>query len=260
MSPPYLSRNTPVPDIVQPFKIGRLPAGGHDLRFPLDHGRARHLRQRFYLDEPLPRNGRLDVCPAPVTLSDTVDIRFLADQESFPLKIPDDISPALEAILSLINTSPFIDHGIAVHDLDGFELVPCRNGKVIGIMGRGNLYRPGTELHAHIIVGNDRYPPADQGQDHLFPDFIPVSFIVRVNGNCRVTKHRFRSRRGHNKRYITICKRIPDMPEKPLFLSIFHFQVRNGGVTTGAPVYDIITLIYQTLAIQPDEDLPHCPG
>src|SRR5687767_12909640 len=76
MSPPDLSRNTPILDVFHPGKIRIIPSFGNDTDIASAHGLDGRVRQRFDFYEPLRREIRLDGGLATIAVPDREFVRF----------------------------------------------------------------------------------------------------------------------------------------------------------------------------------------
>src|SRR5256886_4127344 len=82
VAPPELARDAPVADVLHPREVRVLPLLRDEARATVAHGRERRTRERLDLDEPLPRDERLDDGPAAVADADPVAVRLLALEET----------------------------------------------------------------------------------------------------------------------------------------------------------------------------------
>ncbi len=110
VAPPYLTGDAPVADVIHPFIVGFLPLFGDDSGPALFHRLDGLFRQGLGVHEPLLRQVRLDDGLAPIALSHRDRIRGLVHEIPLLLKIVFQLSPALEAVQSLIRTR------VLVHD------------------------------------------------------------------------------------------------------------------------------------------------
>ncbi len=104
-------------------------------------------------------------------------------------------------------------------------------------MGRGDLDTAGAErgVHQHG-VGDDRDPPAGQGQvDHLAQQVL-VAGIVRVHGHGGVAEHRLGPGGGDVEDLAGAGDRVLDGPEVPLDLLVIDLIVGHRGAELGVPV------------------------
>ena len=212
------------------------------------------------LHEVLRRDGGLDVGLAAVASPDVVAVGLDPDQVAALLEIPDDVLPRLVAVLPLVDAAVFVDHGAAVHDLDDLELVALGHGEVRRVAGRGDLHGAGTEIHRHVVVGDDGDLLVDERQDHHLADDVLVARVVGVHGHGRIPQHRLGSGRGHADLALAVGVRVADVPEVARLLLELHLEIRDGRVAAGAPVDDVIALVDEPVAPEPDEDLPDGPG
>ena len=168
MPPPYLARNAPVANIVHPVKKGVFPGFGIDFCLPLlDRGYGL-FSQGFDRDEPLFGKTRLYHSLTAVTMSHAVLILFNLFQQSQFFKIIHYLPATGKTVHSRINTGFFIHNATAVHDLQGRQVMPAANLKVIEVMGRGNLQCPGAKLFLHMRIKNYRDLAVNQGQHNHF--------------------------------------------------------------------------------------------
>ena len=60
--------------------------------------------------------------------------------------------------------------------------------------------------------------------DH-FANKVLVALILRMNGNCRVSEHRFRASRGNLDRTASVLERIGDVGEPAVYFLELDFVV-----------------------------------
>ncbi|OPY11787.1 MAG: hypothetical protein A4E69_02628 [Syntrophus sp. PtaB.Bin138] len=183
-----------------------------------------------------------------------------ADQKTLLLQVGHDVLPAFVAVLALVGAAVFVDGGVSVHNVDDFQRMPFGHGKVGGVGGRRDFHRPGTEIHGHVVIGNDGNSAVHQGKEHVLADNILVADIVGVNGHRRIAQHRFRTGGRHDDLTTAVGKGVADVPEGAGFLLVLHFQIGDGGVAAGAPVDDVIPLIDQILIVEADKNFPDGTG
>ncbi|OPZ74052.1 MAG: hypothetical protein BWY80_00735 [Firmicutes bacterium ADurb.Bin456] len=129
--------------------------------------------------------------------------------------------------------------------------------EVVGIVGRGNFNSPGAKGGIHVLIGNDRHLPAHQGQDQPFSPGPGITFIPRVYSHSNVPQDGFRTGCSHNDAPGPVLVRISDVVEVPGAIQMFYLNIRNSGMTLGAPVGNIITPVNQTPLIEFDKYLQH---
>ena len=82
MSPPQLSGNAPVTDVIRPVVINLLKAFGDKLDFAIFYGLNGRLNKLVHFDKPLLLYHRLDYRAASVMISDGMLMLFDACQKS----------------------------------------------------------------------------------------------------------------------------------------------------------------------------------
>ena len=88
----------------------------------------------------------------------------------------------------IFSTILLIDRCIIVHDVDLRQVVTFSDFKVVRVMCRCDLNRTCSEFFVYIVVGNDRNLSVCQRQFTHFSYDVFVSFIIRVNCDCSISK------------------------------------------------------------------------
>ncbi len=131
---------------------------------------------------------------------------------------------------------------------------------IIGVMSGSNFYRPGAKFRVHIIIGNNRRQASRQGQPDLFAYQPCIAVVLRINRHGSVSQHCFRPGSSHYHMAATVSQGISEIPKGGLCFLMFHFNIREGSLTAGAPVDNVFPLINQALFIQAHKHFPHRPG
>ena len=150
VSPPELTADTPVADIVRPVKVGLF----HTLRNKLDvavlYGFYCGLNQLIHLDKPLLFYQRLNGGLTSVVGTYVVGVIFDTDQKSHLVQFFHDGFSCLITVHTFELAAVFVDGGIVIHNVDHRQVVTLSYFKVVGVMRRGNLYYAGTEFHIYV--------------------------------------------------------------------------------------------------------------
>src|SRR5438876_212464 len=157
-------------------------------------GRERRTRERLDLDEPLPRDERLDDGPAAVADADAVAVRLLALEETHRAEVLDDALPALEAVEAGV-AARFRRHAtVGANDRAEREPVALPHLPVRRIVRRRDLDHAGAERRVDGGVGDDgkleRARLRVHGQG--LPDEMTVARVVGMDRERRVAELRFR--------------------------------------------------------------------
>ncbi len=128
-------------------------------------------------------------------------------------------------------------------------------------MAGRDLERACAKVLGHILVSNHRDFPAQDWNNHLFPDEASITFIVRMHRHCSIARNGLRASGCHRDVIpAAISQHVFEMIELSLFLGIFHFQVRNSRLQTRRPVDHARTLVDQPFFIQLHKSFPHRTG
>lgn len=188
VSPPELSRDTPITEIIDPVFEGFFEAGRDDFElFPFVS-----CDDLFCEDacsyEPLGRDDRFDTALAPLTESDFVCIGL--DAYEIPLgteKFDDIISSFFIGFLSGESAGLFIEYTIPIDDrIVHAETVPFGSFEVSRVMGGGDFYGSRSEFHIDHIISDDRDFSIDNREDDGLSDKFFVAFIFRVYCDCLI--------------------------------------------------------------------------
>ena len=156
MSPPDLTGNTPVLDILEPVQINLVKT----LRYKPQLSCLQCIDRRFckliHLDKPLLFDQWLYCCTTPVMSSYSMHMWNNFYKVSLLIQICHDCFSCLIAIHACIFSTMFIDCRIIVHDIDLRQVVTFSNFKVIRVMRWCNLHRTCSKFFVYIVVCHNR--------------------------------------------------------------------------------------------------------
>ena len=101
---------------------------------------------------------------------------------------------------------------------------------------------------------------ADQRQGGSLADQMIETVIVRVHGNGGVTQHGLGAGGGYDEIARPVGQGIPDVMQVAGLVLVFDLVVGQGGMTTVAPVDDVVALVDQPFLEKFDKDLAHGLG
>ena len=181
VAPPQLTRYAPVVHVVDPGEPARLQARRVNHGVAVANRVAGGLGQRFDLDPPLQRQPRLDNFAAAFGMPNAVQVGpFLLDDAALLGQRLADLDPRLEAIQAIENRSGVGNLGLGVHDVRHRQAVPQPDLEVVGIVGRGDLDRAGTEFGVDVLVGDDDQLPLENGCGSV----LPTRWRYRSSSGC----------------------------------------------------------------------------
>ena len=159
----------------------------------------------------------------------------------------------LVALHACIFAAVFIDGSVIVHDIDFRQIMTLAHLKVIGVMGRCDLYSAGSEFFIYIGIRHDRDFFAHQRQDCFLSYDVFVALIIRMYGDGCIAQHGLRTGGCDLQEIIGSHDRILDMPEMSVLFLMLNFRVGKGCLTYRTPVDDPGALIDIAFLIQADK-------
>ncbi len=261
MPPPDLARDAPVADVFHPVIVGILPLFRQDAGLSLLHRLKCALGQGADLDVPLERQVRFNHGLAAVAAAHRHGVVLDSVQEACLLQVGHDAFAGSEAVHPLVLVACGVDDPRFVEDIDLVQSVAQADLEVVEVVGRGDLDHTGSELAVNVVVGHHRDLAVDQRQEHLLAHQVGVAFVLGMHRHRRVPQHGFRAGGGHDDEASRLTHhRVADVPEVPFLLLVFHLDVGQSGVATGAPVDQAVVAIDQAVLVQLDEHRAHRRG
>ena len=259
VSPPKLTGNAPVADIVGPVEVKLVHALRHQLDLPCLHSLSGGFDQLVHLHEPLKLDHGLNGGVAAVVGAYVMGVVLDLHQKAQGIQFLHDLLSGFVPVKSRVFAAVLVNGGVVVHDVDLGKTVALAHLEVVGVVGRRDLNNAGTEFHIHVLVFHhrDRFP-YDRKID-LPSVEIGISLVLRVYGHRRISQHSLRSRGGKGQKLglagfpVFVDQRIFDMPQMGVLFLVAHLGVGNGGVADRAPVDDAAALIDPSLFMHPAE-------
>ena len=264
MSPPQLSGDAPVTDIVCPVKICFVHSCRNQPDITIFYGFHCRFDQFIHLNEPLFFDHRFYCGMAAVMRSYIMGIIFNSYQKSHTVKFFHNMPAAFVSIKAFIFSTIFVNGSIIIQNVDFRKIMAFSNLKIIRVMRRCDLDNSGTKFHIYITVCHNRNSTIYNRKHYFLSNHIFVSVIFRINGNCRISEHGFRTGRcKFNERCrtdaaIVFDQRVFDMPQMSCLLFIFYFRIRNGCIANRTPVNNTAALVYISFFMHFDKDFCNC--
>ncbi len=158
MSPPQLTADTPVLDVLQPVLISVFVFRGIELQFIVHHRRQSHVGKVLHLQEPLHGELRLDGHIGAFAATYLINIGFHLLQQTGGSEVFLYLLAHVETIHADIETGCFAKGSVIVEDIDRGQIILLAQHVVVHIVGGGDLQTACTEFDVHIVVlddGND---------------------------------------------------------------------------------------------------------
>ena len=270
MSPPQLTTDAPVLNVLQPVAIGADILGGVELDFSLQYGWQGYLGKVLHGEEPLLAQTWLYGCVG-VTLAvaHLVLIVLYALHESCLLQVYGYLLAHLHAVHAHIESGLLREGTVGVEDVYRVQVVGLAQLIVIDIMGRGYLQTSRTELDVHITVLDDWYDASHQGNRHLMSTKPLVLDILGVDTHGGVAHDGLGTRGGHHcivsaigilMQYLSLCGTygigvlvghvIAQMIEVALLVPVHYLFGAEHRLSLGVPVDHAESTVNQTFVIQ----------
>ncbi len=90
--------------------------------------------------------------------------------------------------------------------------MPLADLKIIGIVCRGDLDDAGTKFRVDVVISDYPQLPVENRQNRSLTDVLLVALILGVDGQCRITQHRLRTRGSSRQILILPFQFIPNIP------------------------------------------------
>ena len=129
--------------------------------------------------------------------------------------------------------------------------------EIVRIVRGCDLDRARAELWINKLVCDDRNLAPRQGQLKRRANQIAVAFVVRIDRNGCVAKHRFGPRRRHNHTPGAALDRILQVIKFSSLRFLLDLQVRERGLIFRTPTDQTLAVIDQTLFITTHEEFAH---
>ena len=250
MTPPQLTGDTPVLDVLHPIIIDLIHALRNEADVAVLNGIDGRLCEGLHFDKPLRGNARLHNGAAAIAGADVVLDRLNFNEEACFVEILDNLLSGLERRHTGVFATIFVDDTAIVHDVDDGQIMAQANLEVVRVMCRGDLHNAGTEVLLHVAIGNDRDFFIDERQNDRFADECLVALVIRVHRHGGIAQHGFRA--GGRKLNVAgaVAQRVTQMPEGTFLFLEHDLGVGNGGLTVRAPVDDALTAVDEPLIVQ----------
>ena len=213
-------------------------------------------RQLVHVAEPLERDQRLHAPARAVRVRHVVHVGLGPGDEALLAQLGHHgverlgrLHPAEALRRGVRDAAVLADHR------DLLEAVPAADVEVALVVARGDLERARAELGIHVVVGDDRQPPAHERQDRRLAYQPRVALIGRVHRDGGVGQHRLRAHGRHRDRAGSRLERVVDHVERVLHGPLLDLEVRDRGAQAGVPVDHVVVAVDEALLVQVHEHL-----
>ena len=225
VSPPDLTGDTPVFDVLKPVKVNLVKTLRYETKFTGLQCVDRRFCKLIHLYKPLLFDQRLNGCTTTVMCSYCMHVRNNLYKVSLLIKISYDCFSRLVTIHSCVFSALLVNCCIIVHDIDFRKVMTLSYFEIVRVMCRCDLNSTCSEFFVYIIVCNDRNLTIYKRKDcHLSYDIF-VSLIIRVNGDCCISKQCLRTCCCNLKETVCSGDRVLNMPEVSVLILMLYLCV-----------------------------------
>ena len=193
MTPPELTADTPVLDVLQPVAIGVLILLRIELDVVVHYWREGDVSKVLHLEEPLCRELWLDRHIGTLREAHLIIIVLNLLHQTGVLKVDGNLLAHIHAVHSYIEACCLADGTVVVEDIDGLQTVLQTEGVVIDIVSWSHLQTSGTELDIYVCILDDRNLAVYERHDHVLTLQPGILLILRVDTHGRVAHDGFRT-------------------------------------------------------------------
>ncbi len=249
VSPPKLTANAPIADILHPVQIYLFEAFGQKLYALIVYHFYGGPGERFHLHVPLPRNHGLYHGVASAAMPHVVVVIFDFYEQSLFLEVGNHSFASLEPVEPRIRARVFRHCAVVIHNAYRFESVALPHLEIVGVVRRRYLHRARAEIALHVFVGDYGYLSADERQHEIFAyrGRIPLVFGIYRNGS--VAEHGFGARCGNGNISVLAVDFVFYVPKVRGGLLVFHLHVRYSGFTARAPIGNTVAAVNKPFII-----------
>ncbi len=258
MTPPQLTRDAPVFEILHPGKVGLRPTRGVERNGAGGDGLGRRAFELVDRHEPLLGQPGLKRRVAAVAVHDgMVVVLHVIEQPVF-------LEPCHHGLTALVaahaaESAVTFDHmGRFVEDVDLLKTVALAHGVVVGVVSWGDLHEARTETGIDVEIGEDGDIAIDDRKLHRGADELVLVVVLRTDRNTRVSEHGLGTRGGNDDVILTVDgfgERVAQMPQMPILFLVLGLIVGDGGGAVRAPIHDALTAIDKVVVVPIAEHL-----
>ena len=263
VAPPQLAADAPILEVLHPGGVGLRPARGVEGDLAGVDGVERRPLELVDGDEPLLRQPRLQGGVATVAVHDGVIMLLDVVEQVVILEPLDDGLAALVAVHAGELAVALNNYRVLIENVNLRQVVGLTHGIVVGVVGRCDLDKAGTEVGINVPILKDGNLAVDDGKLDGLTHKGGLLGILRGDGDARVTEHGLGARGGDDDVVLAVDRlgqRVAQVPQVALLVLVLGLVVRDGGGAVGAPVDDALATVDQAVVVPVAEDLTHGLG
>mmetsp|Transcript_33974 Transcript_33974/g.53023 ORF Transcript_33974/g.53023 Transcript_33974/m.53023 type:complete len:257 (-) Transcript_33974:1016-1786(-) len=254
MTPPQLTTDTPIADVVEPIEPRLFVLFRNDLQFLISDGIGGSLGHGIAVDVPLGGDHGFENVSRSRAKTETHLVGFFSFEQALFIQslFHRNTSVISHHSLEFISTM-MINRSIRRQYGNKFQIMTLSTFVIVRIVRRGNLDGSRTKTHIDQLgVGHDRNASSRKGMNHEFPVQMRVPRIFWMDGHGGISQHGFQTCRGDDQLFVTVFHRIRKTRQDAKFVpslgilrialgmsldfqkrssfqfDVIHFDIRNG--------------------------------
>mmetsp|Transcript_26809 Transcript_26809/g.37797 ORF Transcript_26809/g.37797 Transcript_26809/m.37797 type:complete len:241 (-) Transcript_26809:906-1628(-) len=205
MSPPKLTTDTPIPNVVKPIEPCLFMISRNDFKFSISYSVGGTLGHIVAIYIPLRCNHGFQNVTTSGTQSKTHFIGFFTLEESLLLESFFHGNTGIVSHLAFKGGTILVDGTVLRQNSNEFQIVAFSTFVIIRIMGGGDFHSTRTKFHINERgILNNGNATSIKGMDEKFSVQMLVSGIFRMDCNSGITKHCFKTCCSNNNDFIGI--------------------------------------------------------
>ena len=254
VSPPELTADAPVLDVLHPVGVGLAPACRAEGDVACGDG-VRGFLDTGVLEEPLHGQARLDRHVGALGEAHIVFVFFHVGQQSLAFENLGGLLAGLKAVHPVeLGHVRAVDMTVRRQDVDDRQAMTLSYGEVNLVMGGGDLERAFSKFHIDVFVGDNGDFRFDQRADYFPADQVGEARVLRVDGYGRVSHDGFRTGRSYSQEFVFSHDFVKNGVHPGALRLHDDFFVREGRQGNGTPVYHAPAPVDEAVLEEVDKD------
>ena len=255
LSPPELTRDTPVLDVLHPVAVGVFEFCRDESDIILHDRLKRRAGKLLHLQEPLHREFGLDYGIGSFRIAHFVGVGFGLFEQACRIEVFLDLIPYVETVHAGILLSVFVQRTVVIEDVDRLESVFFTQHVVVDVVGGSNFQNTGTEFDVDVFVADHRNRATDQrNQNASIRSQMLVSRVIGVDADGRITEDGLGTGRGYGEVFVRALDPIAQVVEFTLRFAVDDLFVRESCLCGRIPVDHTDSAIDFSFVVEVDEN------
>ena len=262
LAPPELAGYAPVTHRLHPVTVCIAVFVWNEFHVPALYACKGLFCQVLHLEEPLGGEFGLDDCVCALTVADWRYVILCLDQIARLFQHLLYLLAGFKAVFTHQDLSLLVQAAVVVYYIKHLQIMAEAYFVVVYIVCRGNLQAPGTEVHLHIIILDNRYLFVDERDEHILAVQPEVPFVLGIDADCGIG-HNGLGTGGCNHQElvcgiaVTVADKVAKVIELALGVAVDNLFIADSGQAHGIPVHHTGSTVDITLVIEIAESVDH---